>query len=557
MTSASTKSQASNYQGAEIQRATTDDTNRSVAALTARFTILKSTGAKEDSEFYLAKDRSRQRLVKLRVLSDDAARNPARLKLFYAEARAAARLSYPNIAKTDEAARIGQVQYCAVEHRGEAESLRSLLDQTGWFDIPHALNVARQIIGAIEYAHSRGIWHLGLRPEDVFIKPDGEVMLAGFGIESSDDLVWAHRERSRDCPASYISPEQIEARRIDHRADLYALGILIFEMLTDRVPFDSHDPDLIRQKHLTRAPEPPSVYREGIPEPLSDLVLDLLEKNPDERIRKVTSYGSLLNRLLDVEFGDELIDDVSIEEQESDLAIKDFLPFGLEISQDVIDAEVVTEPGTSMIPRPEFSLIENSDQSTDIALRNLSERESFEPPTISAIDRPYDLLTREGALQIETTRRELLLPEAVTNERDDESSSALSVRRVTPTVVEVDAVSRASRVRRAVMIAAGVILIAWPIVLIERSWSSNKSNAAPPASANSNTKQNPASPLTDTGSAQTSNGKEASTNEASKASSSSTGGSRIRSSGSGKRVRRPQNRSSRYRGAQRLRRARR
>lgn len=567
-------SQPANKSFSAISKPAANEVDKATDALCDRFTILKSISASEDEAIYLARDRSSEETVRLKVISGTAADNPARLKLFYLESHAASLLSHQNIVKTSEATCAGNSHFCAIEHRREAVTLRNLLDQTGWLDVDQAIDIAGQILSAIEHAHSRGVWHLRLRPEEILIEPDGRALMTGFGIQSSDEMVWAHKERTLLCPPRYISPEQTSDCNIDHRADLYSMGIVLFEMLTDRVPFDAPDSDSIRQKHISRAPEPPCIYREGIPEPLSELVIDMLEKSADERIRRVSSYGSLLRRLIDVKLSAApAARDESIADTASHSATRDFLPFGLTYDQTVIDAElvdvsetseeIISETGQSETVNPIYdsSVADTSPVPAELVLSSISRREPFEPPTISAMDVPFDQ-NYDCTPPLETPRREptalRLLPQA--DSKDVESDlSAISVSRVMP--LSIETVSRRAKLRRAFMVIAGIALIVWPLVLIQRSRSGRDQNAATPKPTESGTKdaaaETVASPPADQQSSPQGAGESNSTGQGTSAAATSPTPTRIRSSRSGRQVRRSQSRSKRSQPTRRWRRGRR
>jgi TonB family protein len=291
---------------AATQRQKDDGSSEIVAALSERYEILKTIAESENHVFYLARDltisepaaEDRSSLVRLKVLRASAAGDDRQVNLFHLEARAAAKLSHENIIKADEAEEINGIHFCAIEHRPDAETLRDLLKREGWFDVAQAIEIIKQIARALDYAHGLGVLHLTLQPEKILVEPDGKALITDFGIESQKDLLWAHQERSHHCAAQYISPEQVQCKHIDQRSDLYSLGIVIFEMLTDRVPFDSPDSILIKLKHLNRLPEPPHMFRPELPKLLCWLVMDLLKKKPDERPASVSVFQSVLQQCM-------------------------------------------------------------------------------------------------------------------------------------------------------------------------------------------------------------------------------------------------------------------
>lgn len=299
-------------------------TQKVASALSDRFKVLKSLGSSDACEFYLARETAGNRTagnntVVLKVLSGSAARDFRQRELFRLEAEASARLTHKNIVKTSEAETVNGIHFCVMEYSPVAESLRDLLNRKGWLDPGQALSIINQIADALAYAHSRDVLHLRLQPEKILLEPDGLVRIIDFGIDAGQQFVWAHTERSRRLSAEYQSAEQMCDASLDQRSDLYSLGVLLFEMLTDRLPFDSEDPDYIRRRHrMKHSPLPPSVLSWDVPEFISRVVMGLLEKNPNKRFSNATVFRMTLNRLasLDAESqddaGDEYSDDESV-----------------------------------------------------------------------------------------------------------------------------------------------------------------------------------------------------------------------------------------------------
>jgi hypothetical protein len=150
------------------------------------------------------------------------------------------------------------------------------------------------IASALSYAHSKGVIHRDLKPENVMIGKSFEIKLMDLGIARAADSQQLTRTDATLGTPGYIAPEQIESRDIDHRCDLYSLGIILYELLTGRLPFVSPEPINVVLMHLKERPAPPTSYNAQIPKPLEAIVLRLLEKNPAERIQ---SAEELINQL--------------------------------------------------------------------------------------------------------------------------------------------------------------------------------------------------------------------------------------------------------------------
>ncbi|HEX5734505.1 MAG TPA: TonB family protein [Blastocatellia bacterium] len=271
------------------------------AALGKRFDIIDRLTENDTHFVYSARDlgdTDSTGCILLKVLRMTLAGDNRQVELFRLEAGAAARLSHKNIPKSTEAEEINGVHFSISEQRPGVITLRDHLERKGWLDVEEAVQVSQQIADALQHAHSRGILHLTLDPGKVLLDESGAAYVTGFGIDRAKDLLWARQERSRHCAARYITPEQILSGEVDQRTDLYLLGLILFEMLTDRTPFESEDEAELRSKHLARTPAPPEAFRQELSRDLSQTVLDLLSKRADGRPFYVSAFKSALNRCI-------------------------------------------------------------------------------------------------------------------------------------------------------------------------------------------------------------------------------------------------------------------
>ena len=265
--------------------------------LSSRFDDLSLVRVRGSEELYTARDAYYHGdVVQLRVLPVTAER--ADLDLFRLEVLAAARLSHRNIIRCGPLQELNGIHFSTVEHRSDVKTLKKILDRNGWLDLDSAIAITRQLIAALDHAHSNGVLHLRINPESILIAEDGTAILADFGIEGISELAWAHACRTDCCQVHhYISPEQASNKALDSRSDLYSLGVILYQMLTDRLPLDSEDPQAFRKKLLTQSPLPPHFYSSDVPDEMSSIVMCLLQKDPRARYQDAASLNAALNRL--------------------------------------------------------------------------------------------------------------------------------------------------------------------------------------------------------------------------------------------------------------------
>ncbi|HXF38390.1 MAG TPA: serine/threonine-protein kinase [Blastocatellia bacterium] len=264
------------------------DIERVKRALAAEFAELKPLGSYSFVERYVGNAAGGE-AVELRVLSARASRDRAARELFYLEADAASRLDHMNIPGTSKPEHTGGIDYCVIEHKPNARSLRALLHNDGWLDVKDAAGIADQLASALDHANQQGVLHLKLEPGCVLIEPDGWVTLADFGIDARNAIASGRQPR-----APYASPEQSTGGELDLASDLYSLGVLLYEMLTDRSPFDSNDAEYVRQKQMTSMPAAPHLIFPDVPEAVSAVVMKLLATEPKHRFASAAAFQAAL-----------------------------------------------------------------------------------------------------------------------------------------------------------------------------------------------------------------------------------------------------------------------
>jgi serine/threonine protein kinase len=234
----------------------------------------------------------------VKVFPTDGTDEPSRLLAFLLEAHAAAKLSHPHIAASAKPEQIQGLHFCVSDYREDADTLASLLNRQGWFDVAQTIEIVLQITDALQHAHQAEVLHLKLQPEAIWIK-DGKITVTDFGIPSKPVRSWAYQNRSQQCAMAYRSPEQLANSNADERSDLYSLGVLLYEMLTDVLPFHAVDEKQLRQKIANQRVAAAHLIRPDIPEALSLILAKLLADRPEERFQDAAAlhyaFANVLN----------------------------------------------------------------------------------------------------------------------------------------------------------------------------------------------------------------------------------------------------------------------
>jgi len=249
-----------------------------------RYVIKRRLGSGGMAEVYLAEDQELGRRVALKLLDERHAADEQFVERFRREAQSAAGLSHPNIVSIFDRGYAEGTYYIAMEYL-DGRTLKELLVRNGPTPIPIAIDYARQILGALAFAHRNGIVHRDIKPHNIVVGPDGRLKVTDFGIARSGASQMTEAG-SIVGTAQYLSPEQARGASVDPRSDLYSLGIVLYEMLTGTVPFTGETPVEIAMKHLSQTPEPPSALRKDVPHDLDAVVMRALAKDPEQR------YGS-------------------------------------------------------------------------------------------------------------------------------------------------------------------------------------------------------------------------------------------------------------------------
>ncbi len=290
----------------------------SPGAQLARYKILASLGVGGMGEVYLAEDGRLGRKLALKILPAEFTRNPDRLARFEQEARAASALNHPNIITVYEIGEEAGVHFIAFEFI-PGRTLRFSL-KSGGMDLREALEISIQIISALQAAHEAGITHRDIKPENVMIRPDGYVKVLDFGLakltEKTDgkiDIEAETRIHAQTEPGTvmgtvtYMSPEQTRGVAVDGRSDIFSVAVLLYEMITGRLPFNGKTTSDVIAAILLSEPPPPSHSVSNIPAELDWSLSKALRKDSEERYQTIKSFLSDLKHIKSrLEFETEL-----------------------------------------------------------------------------------------------------------------------------------------------------------------------------------------------------------------------------------------------------------
>jgi serine/threonine protein kinase len=259
----------------------------------SHFKVHEALGAGGMGVVYRADDTRLRRPVALKFLLPHYSLDSTAKARFLREAHTAAALDHPNLCAIYEVGATAEGWMFLAMALYEGETLRARLTRDGKLAVHDALEIARQIADGLEAAHAEGIVHRDLKPANVMLLPDGSVRILDFGLAKARDQSVTEAGVTLGT-VSYMSPAQICGEEVDGRADLWALGVVLYEMLTGRKPFDRAEDVAIVHAILHNAPEPPSTHRAELSASVEELVLRLLEK---DAARRYASAGDFLRDL--------------------------------------------------------------------------------------------------------------------------------------------------------------------------------------------------------------------------------------------------------------------
>ncbi len=258
------------------------------------FTIIEAIGHGAFSDVYLATDPGGRRVV-LKCPHEAIMGDVNSFDRFRREMQIAATLDHPGIQRSLDVGGDRSRPYLVLEYV-EGETLRELLTRQGRLPLDRTIDLARQLAEAMAYAHSRSVYHRDLKPENLLVTPEGRLVVTDFGIAlmaGARRLTYRWFTSAVGTP-DYMAPEQVQGKRGDARTDIYAIGVILFEMLAGRVPWEGDNPLSIMSQHLSAAVPPLHQINPDVPAPIEGIVRKCLRKDPDERY---PDAGALLRDL--------------------------------------------------------------------------------------------------------------------------------------------------------------------------------------------------------------------------------------------------------------------
>ena len=261
--------------------------------LDGRYEIIEIIGVGGMAVVYKAFDNIDNRIVAVKVLKDEFLQNEEFRRRFKNESKAIAVLSHPNIVKIYDVSYGDNLQYIVMEYV-DGITLKEYIEQQGRLDIREAIYFVTQILRALQHAHDKGIVHRDIKPQNIMLLPDGTIKVTDFGIARFSRSETRTMTDGAIGSVHYISPEQAKGSVTDAKTDLYSVGVVLYEMLTGKVPFQSDNAVSVALMQLQNDPTKPRELNPDIPVGLEQIVIRAMQKNPNDR------YQSASEMLLDI-----------------------------------------------------------------------------------------------------------------------------------------------------------------------------------------------------------------------------------------------------------------
>ena len=273
--------------------------------IAGRYELLEKIGDGGMAVVYKAKCRLLNRYVAVKILKPEFVNDAKFLENFRKESHAAASLSHPNIVNVYDVGKEGNINYIVME-LVSGQPLSDLIKEEAPIDYKRAVELTRQIASGLSVAHKHNIIHRDVKPHNILITEDGVAKITDFGIAKAVKTTTIVDQTAEAIMGSvhYFSPEQARGGYVDEKSDIYSLGIVMYEMLTGRVPFDGENPVNVALKHINEEMIPPSALVSGIPPRIEQIVMKATSKLPTSRF---SSADEMIKELDNIEFVSRIV----------------------------------------------------------------------------------------------------------------------------------------------------------------------------------------------------------------------------------------------------------
>ena len=262
-----------------------------------RYRLKRLVGIGGMAMVFEADDLLKKATVAVKILKEEFAADEVSVQRFINESKAVLMLSHPNIVKIFDVSVKGEYKYIVMEYI-DGITLKAYMQRKGTLSVKETIAYSIQILRALEHAHLGGVVHRDIKPQNIMLLRSGQIKVTDFGIAKLPDAKTLTATDKAIGTVYYISPEQAAGEKgIDRRTDLYSVGVLMYEMITGKLPFDGENPVSIALKQISEEPKPPRELNPDIPEGLEQIILFAMEKDKDKRFQTATQMIDLLKRV--------------------------------------------------------------------------------------------------------------------------------------------------------------------------------------------------------------------------------------------------------------------
>ena len=262
--------------------------------LDGRYEIHELIGVGGMANVYRCNDTVDDREVAIKILKDEYLNNEEFIRRFKNESKAIAMLSHPNIVKVYDVSFGDMIQYIVMEYI-DGITLKEYIESQGIIEWKDVIHLMTQVLKALQHAHESGIVHRDIKPQNIMLLQDGTIKVTDFGIARFSDKATRTMTDQAIGSVHYIAPEQAKGSVTDGKTDIYSVGVMLYEMLTGRLPFDGDSAVTVALMQLQSTPKRPREVNPGIPIGLEQITIRAMQKQPEDR------YASAAEMLSDLE----------------------------------------------------------------------------------------------------------------------------------------------------------------------------------------------------------------------------------------------------------------